>query len=775
MTKKIVKVAIYMAFLMLLFAINFILVTGMLNDPKCDAEWGSLHPPCNGTEPFCFIQPAMSFDEQDEIWAVECGILYAWDGTEHECQVAGQLIESECSVRCEQGKILSLGDGDSCDGGVCCGGSCRSPSDCYECVASKWVSKFDSDNCETCENNKIVKTTGNNCNQDKGTCCAGTCNLKNECKTCDTTGNWIDTPNALCDNGNGQCCTGGECLPIMGCELCIDLGGGTWANQFLPADVTCTDEDGNGNCCAGTCEHLTGCDFCDKSSDPIGTVEIGADNEPCTDSGGYAGSCCGGSCEKMSDCEECDSGEIEDKDDGGSCGSGYCCGGYCLQSPSVCDGDDDCAPFKTARGLQKTCVEEVSSAVNACEKECAITCTNGDAYETPCTDKYGEEYVPSCDETDHTRHYYVCGIDGTCEEAADPTYDYLCDCVLDPSVCGPYTCCGEEEGCVHLDNNDANCGSCGITCETGICANGVCQCSNPNEDMCEVTSDGFGGCTDTSSDSEFCGMDCCKDVSSGGLSTCTDCTTSGMICLSGGCALPASSSSFKSASFSIYQARKESDSLGNTVAYQFLPSGQKFISPVDFFLKYRGEEFNADNNINVYRYEDDQMEVKIIRSASKEIGFEGGTISIGNVILTIPPSTLFKTTPIIINEVYIVNELTEFVNSESNEAENYLIDEQYQQQDKMNDWGMQEPEGMQDEMNEYMDDYGMPDESQMQDESQSYNEGFFGTEGYAFQSKERMKQLFSQTKTKSALTLTVIIIALILGVYFSFSIIKNHK
>jgi hypothetical protein len=95
-----------------------------------------------------------------------------------------------------------------------------------------------------------------------------------------------------------------------------------------------------------------------------------------------------------------------------------------------------------------------------------------------------------------------------------PMAHWTCDPSAGQCVCVPnYSICGTS--CVDLGADDANCGSCGTTCDrsTGyFCANGACTCGVGNFGLCPLP-DGGTVCTDPNADPRNCGG-CGNDCSS---------------------------------------------------------------------------------------------------------------------------------------------------------------------------------------------------------------------------------------------------------------------
>ncbi len=83
--------------------------------------------------------------------------------------------------------------------------------------------------------------------------------------------------------------------------------------------------------------------------------------------------------------------------------------------------------------------------------------------------------------------------------------------------CGSEIDCGK--GCVDILNDVDNCGGCGIRCNSGVCMDGLCDCT-PSQDLCD------GVCISTRADSNNCGG-CGVICPSGNSCTLDNCMPSG--------------------------------------------------------------------------------------------------------------------------------------------------------------------------------------------------------------------------------------------------------
>jgi hypothetical protein len=94
-----------------------------------------------------------------------------------------------------------------------------------------------------------------------------------------------------------------------------------------------------------------------------------------------------------------------------------------------------------------------------CDRSHADANGNCTTFTTPCNDPRG-----NCNDVCRGRRcvsdfYWTC----TCAAKGD-------------RACHPaFTCCGTPDGCVNLNNDPKNCGSCGNNCGAGVCANGACM------------------------------------------------------------------------------------------------------------------------------------------------------------------------------------------------------------------------------------------------------------------------------------------------------------
>jgi hypothetical protein len=110
------------------------------------------------------------------------------------------------------------------------------------------------------------------------------------------------------------------------------------------------------------------------------------------------------------------------------------------------------------------------------------------------------------------------------------------------------TQCGN--GCVDLDRNNANCGSCGAACPGGApCINGTCQCP-PGYVQCAGGRSGAGNCENLASSNANCGA--CGN----------SCAANAPICNDGTCAVRCAASGFTQCGASCVDLQSNKDHCG---------------------------------------------------------------------------------------------------------------------------------------------------------------------------------------------------------------------
>jgi hypothetical protein len=324
------------------------------------------------------------------------------------------------------------------------------------------------------------------------------------------------------------CSDSGGCL--SGYETCGGVCTDTMTNPLHCGD--CETACGLGESCVdGTCtvvcdEDATPCDGAcvDTGTNPLhcgGCGNVCDAGEVCVDGtctvvcGGSTETLCGDACVDLSNnplhCGAC--GNVCGA--GEACSAGTCtpaCGG---STPTLCGDacvDTDTNPLHCGACDRACGAGEVCDA-GSCEPTCATGLTDCSG---ACLDLMNDPgHCGDCDTvcTAPTNASAVC-VAGTCDFVCTGTFE---DCNADPS-----------DGCeidVGIDDL-ANCGACGLLCETGVFSSPACTAG-----ACDIVCD--AGYTFCSTDL----MDGCTDLLTDGLN-CGACGTvcpTDEVCISGAC------------------------------------------------------------------------------------------------------------------------------------------------------------------------------------------------------------------------------------------------
>lgn len=462
---------------------------------------------CGGCGQSCFDLPnivaASCVEGRCAIDACASGFADCDNDLDNGCEIT---LDAEpncggCGVTCGSGERCEAGVC-VCDNGttvavcnpgdVCCSGQCVAPDapacSCTDCTASE-------------------------------SCCSGTCtNTSTAPQHCGACGNACG-PDSRCENGACVCLSGtlgddqncGTCGNACGSGLSCKGGACDCANGTLNDDANCGS-------CGNACPSGQSCKggACDCTN---GTLGDDANCGSCGNACGSSERCAGGAC-------VCATGTLNDDANCGGCGNACPSGQSCVQSSG---GSFSCAPVGCPSGqldCNGTCVDGTSN-VNNCGS-CGNTCTSPGGNTDPvcfngscalvCSANYGNcdnwsgngceadlLDLDACGPNCRTRGDCRANRGDSCSTSGGVAH-CLCDgarhcnpgesCELingtDGCRCGGTVnyngtacptgnhCCvdtfGITRSCVDVDNDNQNCGGCGVQCPGGTsCVSGQCQ------------------------------------------------------------------------------------------------------------------------------------------------------------------------------------------------------------------------------------------------------------------------------------------------------------
>lgn len=404
---------------------------------------------------------------------------------------------------CANGTCVANNDDTPCEGGICCGGSCRTDGQaCSGCVG------------QVCDETKNIF------------CCAGHVCVENSCALCkpNNGANSISTCAAHAECCSG-CCFSGGCADQIYCA------------QDLCDGVTCTASDQCHD--AGTCNPLTG-----ECSNPARTDGAACnDGDLCTRRDTcQAGVCTGGDpvvCTPLDQCHvvgicEPSTGICSNpaKPDHTSCNDGNACtlndvclSGVCTGAALTCQALDEChdpgtceAGTGVCSNPNKTDGASCNDGNGVCLSGACAACLPG--AQRPCyTGPEGTAGVGICAMGSETCLADGSGY-GSCEGEITPTAEICnnldddCDGVIDEgAICPPV-----PHGLAGCEN-----GECVVT----VCDAGYSDCDGVADNGCETelanTVDHCGACGDDCSDvhgSPFCEDGECGIVCNAGYANC---------------------------------------------------------------------------------------------------------------------------------------------------------------------------------------------------------------------------------------------------------------
>lgn len=401
------------------------------------------------------------------------------------CHPATGCYQTNNSASCNDGNACTLND--ACSGGVCSGTAknCSDSNPCTNDLCNATTGAcFYTNNTASCSDGNPC-TTGDTCAG--GACQPGTgslnCDDNNPCTadSCNPAGGCVHTANnaAACSDNN-VCTTGDHCQS----GACVGTA------------VTCPND--SNVCTTAACNPVTGCyqaantapcddgnlctlnDFCSGSVCRSGTAKNCSDSNSCTDDLCNATT---GACFYTNNTASCS--------DGNPCSTGdFCSSGSCQpgSTPVVCNDNNPCTADSCQPGVG--CVFTPVANGTACNDN--SVCTTGDSCQSGvCT---GGSTI-------------TCPDDGNaCTTAA----------------CHPVT------GCYHA-NNSAPCDDGSLCTLNDFCSGGICRgtavsCNDSNpctDDFCNATTgaciytNNTASCSDSNActSGDFCSLGVCQSGS----------------------------------------------------------------------------------------------------------------------------------------------------------------------------------------------------------------------------------------------------------------------
>jgi hypothetical protein len=322
------------------------------------------------------------------------------------------------------------------------------------------------------------------------------------------------------DAGLGICC-GDGCTDSLSDPLNCGSCGIACATAASCDAGVCVGADGGAVSCVNT-----GCAAgfaCVGSSCVAQTCSTEDEGDPCAFDAGVQGLCCGAACTNpLTDdlnCLTCNNACSSDA---------FCDGPLGCQTNSSCGEPADLGdPCVTDGGLGGVCCNQGCTATLSDPTNCGICgaicpdgascvaggCTTADAGPATCFGDGG-----SCPAGTGCIGAYCLGL--SCADAGPET-----SCLFGVSSEGnPMTgeCCGSS--CVDLGQNPADCGACGASCVSGICAPGNVCLPPPGTDAgsCPVACTAAQSCVGTTCVDNACGafFDLCQNTDGGDIGVC---------------------------------------------------------------------------------------------------------------------------------------------------------------------------------------------------------------------------------------------------------------
>jgi hypothetical protein len=466
------------------------------------------------------------------------------------CATGASCGASGCSAPCTAATCpAGLVCVQSGTGGVCLLPSCSSATEGEYCSAAKATAGL-------CCSQTCVDTSSdpNNCGgcgmfcTPGSVCLYGSCIAAQDCATA--------TPGTVClndDGGAGTCC--GTCGNFNFDTDPLNCGG---CGLICPQGTTCTQ----GYCSTSdggytSCEAPSG-PTCGAGTSCVGSTCLtqicGASKAmvPCVAAGGEQGSCCGQACIDL----------LHDSNDCGACGN-VCPGGtFCDSAPggvqcvpvtgcTASNSGTDCPLSATQVGkcCSGACVDTLHDAANClgCGQGCPVgsTCSSG------C--RFADSGYPDCDDVPGACPTGArCWGGGLCLTESCPVGASGIACSFGPNGDEGLCCNG---ACVDPKQDPNNCGSCGASCDGGLCFYSflgglAAQCLPSQPDTtCAFCPPGdiciSRECVGSTCPGEFCAAGsgigaCCLGVLGG--FTCVDLYTDAQNCGACGLACPAGQS-----------------------------------------------------------------------------------------------------------------------------------------------------------------------------------------------------------------------------------------
>jgi len=383
-------------------------------DDSCDFVFGCLNAynmdPCDDGNQ-CTSEDLCIMGVCKGTGATDCDDLNPC--TYDTCLPSGGCDYAPVSGACNDGDLCTIYD--SCDEGVCVGGTPKTCDDLNTCTA---------DDCQdgmcthlplsgsSCSDGNLC-TINDTC---QGITCAGDpvlCDDGNACTVdyCDPAAGCVGQEiEDHCDDGNP--CTEGACNPLTGCYFSpkpgpCDDGNACTVNETCSGGICAAtiflDCDDENPCTDDVCLLSSGCyntpnsnpcedgdictlqDYCAGGGCVSGTARDCDDGNPCTDDSCHAVF----GCEHDNNSDGCDDGNPCTNSD--QCSSGACTGGGLTDcTDSVSCTVDSCSPIQGCvhTSIDALCFDDISCTLDTCGPDgCSVeldhdACDDGD----PCTE-----------------------------------------------------------------------------------------------------------------------------------------------------------------------------------------------------------------------------------------------------------------------------------------------------------------------------------------------------------------------------------------------------